>query len=113
MRLQRVTGPVIEASYRRFLAAFEAHLTPQPFLLGQRPGACDFAVYGQLTQLAEFDPTPMALTLEIAPRRHRLGRADGGPVGPGAGDGDWITIGAAARRRWRRCWRRSAGSIRR
>jgi len=63
-----VTGPVIEASYRRFLEAFEAHLTLQPFLLGARPGAGDFAVYGQLTQLAQFDPTPMALTTEIAPR---------------------------------------------
>lgn len=62
------TAPVIEASYRRFLEAFEAHLTVQPFLLGRRPAACDFAVYGQLTQLAQFDPTPMALTLEIAPR---------------------------------------------
>lgn len=62
------TAPVIEASYRRFLEAFEAHLIVQPFLLGRRPAACDFAVYGQLTQLAQFDPTPMALTLEIAPR---------------------------------------------
>ena len=63
-----VTGPVIEASYRRFLEAFEAHLKTQPFILGHRPGAGDFAVYGQLTQLTHFDPTPMALTLSIAPR---------------------------------------------
>jgi glutathione S-transferase len=63
-----VTGPVIEASYRRFLEAFEAHLKVQPFILGRRPGACDFAVYGQLTQLTHFDPTPMALALKIAPR---------------------------------------------
>ena len=63
-----VTGPVIEASYRRFLGLFEAHLTTRPYLLGDRPAACDFAVYGQLTQLARFDPTPMTLTAEIAPR---------------------------------------------
>jgi hypothetical protein len=63
-----VTGPVIEASYRRFLTAFEAHLRRLPYLLGERPSACDFAVFGQLTQLAEFDPTPMALTLQTAPR---------------------------------------------
>jgi len=62
------TGPVIEASYRRFLEAFEDHLRHHPFLMGGRPGSCDFAVYGQLTQLAEFDPTPSALTLEVAPR---------------------------------------------
>jgi glutathione S-transferase len=63
-----VTGPVIEASYRRFLEAFEAHLTHHRFILGERPGAGDFAVYGQLTQLTHFDPTPMALTLKLAPR---------------------------------------------
>ena len=63
-----LTGPVIEAAYVRFLKAFDAHLTRQPYLLGHRPAACDFAVFGQLTQLAEFDPTPMALTLKTAPR---------------------------------------------
>ncbi|HIB22737.1 MAG TPA: glutathione S-transferase, partial [Rhodospirillales bacterium] len=36
----------------------------QPFLLGERPGSCDFAFYGQLTCLALFDPTPQAIILE-------------------------------------------------
>jgi hypothetical protein len=63
-----VTGPVIEASYRRFLDAFKDHLRKFPYLMGQRPGSCDFAVFGRLTQLAEFDTTPSALTLKIAPR---------------------------------------------
>jgi glutathione S-transferase len=63
-----VTGPVIEASYRRFLARFDAVLAAQPFLMGGRPGASDFGVYGQLTQLALFDPTPAAVTLAEAPR---------------------------------------------
>jgi glutathione S-transferase len=63
-----VTTPVIEASYRRFLAIFKRILEQQPFLLGARPGAADFGAYGQLTQLAHFDPTPMALTLAEAPR---------------------------------------------
>ncbi|MCC6921163.1 MAG: glutathione S-transferase family protein [Alphaproteobacteria bacterium] len=62
------TGPVIEASYRRFLAIFEAHLKAHPFLMGGRPGASDFAAFGQLTQLSHFDPTPTALTLKEAPR---------------------------------------------
>ena len=62
------TGPVIEASYRRILELFRDHLTAQPFLMGGRPGACDFAFFGQLTQLAAFDPTPMAVTLKVAPR---------------------------------------------
>ncbi len=63
-----VTGPLIEASYQRFLIAFEDHLRGFPYLMGHRPGSCDFAVFGQLTQLAEFDPTPVALTLKLAPR---------------------------------------------
>lgn len=63
-----VTGPVIEAAYVRFLEAFESVLRQRPFLLGARPGAGDFAVFGQLSQLAEFDPTPSALTVARAPR---------------------------------------------
>lgn len=62
------TWETIESSYRRFLAAFDAHLQRHPFLMGARPGASDFATYGQLTQLAHFDPTPAALTLGTAPR---------------------------------------------
>ena len=63
-----VTAPVIDASYRRFLSAMESHLELQPFMLGQRPGACDFALYGQLTQLVGFDPTSRAIAHAIAPR---------------------------------------------
>ena len=62
------TWMTIEDSYRRFLAAFDAHLSRHAFLLGSRPGASDFGVHGQLTQLAHFDPTPAALTLAVAPR---------------------------------------------
>ena len=62
------TAPVIDASYRRFLAAMENHLEQQPFMLGRRPGAGDFALYGQLTQLVGFDPTPRAIAHEVSPR---------------------------------------------
>jgi glutathione S-transferase len=87
-----VTAPVIEASYRRFLEAFEAHLTHQPFLLGARPASCDFAVFGQLTQLAQFDPTPMALTLKIAPRVFAWVSLMEDQSGLEPGDGDWIGL---------------------
>lgn len=63
-----VTAQVIENSYLRFLAAIESHLKVSPFLMGDRPGAADFAVYGQLSQLAQFDPTPMSLAIAHAPR---------------------------------------------
>jgi len=63
-----VTGPVIEASYVRFIDLFEAHLREHRFLLGDRPSAADFAIYGQLTQLVHFDPTSMTLTHARAQR---------------------------------------------
>lgn len=63
-----ITAPVIDASYRRFLAAMEAHLGSQPFMLGKRPGAGDFALHGQLTQLVGFDPTPRAIAHTVSPR---------------------------------------------
>lgn len=62
------TAPVIEASYERLLKLLDAHFARYPFLMGKRPGAADFAVFGQLTQLTGFDPTPSALAYEIAPR---------------------------------------------
>ena len=62
------TWSVIEASYTRFLDAMEKHLIEHAFLLGARPGTGDFGMFGQLTQLALFDPTPMALTVLRAPR---------------------------------------------
>ncbi len=63
-----ITAPVIDASYRRFLQAMETHLTNQSYLLGNRPGAGDFALYGQLTQLVGLDPTPRRIAHEISPR---------------------------------------------
>jgi glutathione S-transferase len=62
------TTPLIEESYRRLLALLDARLAESPFVMGTRPGAADFALYGQLTQLAGFDPTPRAIALATAPR---------------------------------------------
>jgi len=62
------TRALIEDSYRSFLRAFEAHLETQPFVLGGRPGSSDFGIFGQLTQLAQFDPSPVSVTEVEAPR---------------------------------------------
>ena len=62
------TAPVIEQSYRRLLGLLDAHFTASRFLVGGRPGVSDFGVFGQLTQLVGFDPTPAAIALETAPR---------------------------------------------
>ena len=81
---------MIEASYRRFLALFDSVLRTQPFLMGGRPGAADFGVYGQLTQLAVFDPTPAALTLAEAPRVVAWVDRMEDLSGLEPGDADWI-----------------------
>ena len=62
------TAPVIEDSYERFVSIMDAHLREHRFVLGGRPGSGDFALYGQLTQLALFDPTSAAATLRLSPR---------------------------------------------
>ena len=63
-----ITKSTIEDSFKRFIHLLDKHLTGRPFLMGERPGASDFAVYGQLTCLALFDPTPQAIILAQCPR---------------------------------------------
>ncbi len=64
------TAPVIEDSYKRFLACVNEHLKHHPFLMGQRPGSADFACFGQLTQLVQFDPTPAKIAAAQFPSVH-------------------------------------------
>ncbi len=88
------TWELIEASYLRFLDAMEAHLTEHRFLLGARPGAGDFGCFGQLTQLALFDPTPMAITASKAPRVFAWTGAVEDLTGLEPSDADWFDINA-------------------
>jgi glutathione S-transferase len=89
----QTTGPVIEAGYQRVLQALEAHLRQHRFLMGARPGASDFALYGQLTQLVQFDPTPMALAAAQAPRVCAWVGLMEDLSGIEVGDGDWLSAG--------------------
>ncbi len=88
------TAPVIEASYERLLRLLDAHLAAHRFVLGGRPGACDFGLYGQLTQLAGFDPTPHALALRIAPRVVAWVDVVEDLSGLEPQEGDWLARGA-------------------
>jgi glutathione S-transferase len=85
-----VTAPVIEDSYRRFLRLFDAHLQTSRFLFGSRPSAADFAMAGQLTCLALFDPTPAALTLEESPRIYAWVEGTEELSGMAVDDAGWI-----------------------
>ncbi len=88
------TAPVIDASYRRFLAAMDDHLANQKFMLGGRPGAGDFGLYGQLTQLVGFDPTPRTIAHEVSSRTVAWVNqmADQGGLEPT--EQDWLAIDA-------------------
>ena len=66
------TKEVIETSFKRFLKLMDNHLTQNPFLFGKRPSSADFAIYGQMTCLALFDPTPQKIILSQAPPPLRL-----------------------------------------
>jgi len=83
------TAPVIEESYRRFLAAFDAQLQSSRFLFGDRPASSDFALMGQLTCLALFDPTPAAVTVERSPRVHAWTESLEDLSGLDPSDADW------------------------
>lgn len=58
--------PIIEGSYERTLDILQEQLSTQDFLLGDRPGRGDFGIFGQLTQLVKWDPTPMAIAAKRA-----------------------------------------------
>ena len=70
----------------------EAHLANQPFMLGHRPGAGDFGLFGQLSQLVGFDPTSREIAHAIAPRT--VGWVDRMPDGSGLmpEESDWIAV---------------------
>jgi glutathione S-transferase len=85
-----VTQPVIEAGYLRVLTLLEDHFRTHRFLMGQRPGASDFGFYGQLTQLVQFDPTPMAVAVAHAPRVCGWVAVTEDLSGLEPTDGDWL-----------------------
>ena len=62
------TANLIDESYKRYLLLMENHLKHLPFMFGQRPSSSDFGLYGQLTQLVGFDPTPRNIAYKNSPR---------------------------------------------
>jgi len=58
--------PLIETSARAVLAALEANVSENLFLFGTRPSEAEFALFGQLSQLA-VDPTPQAVLRQDYP----------------------------------------------
>lgn len=63
-----VTGPTIEDSFTRLVPILDTLIARRGFVLGGRPSAADFALYGQLTQLVQVEPTPAALVRGVSQR---------------------------------------------
>ena len=62
------TADLIDASYKRFLKLMDDHLSSSKFLFGEKPSSADFAIYGQLTQLIDFDPTSRKIAYDTSLR---------------------------------------------
>lgn len=88
-----VTRPVIENSYIRFLELMDTHLQSHPFLMGARPDSSDFGMFGQLTCLTHFDPTPMGLTLQHSPRVYAWTERAEDLCGYEVEEEDWLDAG--------------------
>lgn len=86
-----ITKATIEQSFSRFLEVFDKHLQSFAFILGKRPSSGDFAVFGQLTCMALFDPTPQALILEQYPRVHAWTETMEDLSGYELLDDDWLS----------------------
>jgi glutathione S-transferase len=86
-----ITKPLIEESFKNILLSLNNILTSQPFIMGGRPGAADFALYGQLACLALFDPSASHITLTMAPRVYAWVEAMEDTSGEEVNDYDWIT----------------------
>lgn len=72
-----VTAPIIEAAYARFVEILNKLLSFRGYVLGARPTSADFAILGQMTQLAVVEPTSSKITREISARvRAWVDRAD-------------------------------------
>ncbi len=63
-----VTAQTIETSYERILGILDRLVQAQGYVLGDRPSSADFAIHGQLTQLAIVEPTPAAITTRVSRR---------------------------------------------
>jgi len=85
--------PIIVGSYQRLLDLLTEVLSTQDFLLGDRPGRGDFGIFGQLTQLVKWDPTPMAIAATHAPKVISwVDRLDDLSWLPVDGDSGWLPV---------------------
>jgi glutathione S-transferase len=65
------TIPAVEASYREFLDALDAHFQCHPYVLGGHPSIADFGLMAPLYAHLARDPVPATLMKNVAPNVFR------------------------------------------
>jgi len=86
------TAPIIEAAYVRFIEILDRLLAQKGYVLGARPSAADFAVFGQMTQLGIVEPTSAKITRDVSARvRAWLDRMED-LSGLSPKDDDWFEV---------------------
>jgi len=63
-----VTAPTIEGSFERLVRILDDLIQKNGYVLGPRPASADFALFGQLTQLAYVEPTSARFLNATSPR---------------------------------------------
>ena len=86
-----VTARTIEESYERLLSILDTLISRQGFVLGGRPSSADFALFGQLTQLALVEPTSVAITSRVSQRVRAWVDLMEDLSGLSPHEGDWFT----------------------
>jgi len=95
-----VTAPIIEAAYARFVTLLDKLLSSKGYILGARPSSADFAIFGQLTQLAIVEPTSAKITRDISARvRAWVDRMED-LSGLSPQDEDWLDVETAREALW-------------
>ena len=90
----KITAPLINSSFRRFLTIMEKHFSQYPFLFGNRPSSADFSFFGQLSQLVGFDPTPRSITQKISMRTVAWVDRTEDLSGLDPSENDWLKLGS-------------------
>ena len=85
--------PIIEGSYLRLLEILLTLFSTDDFVFGDRPARGDFGLYGQLSQLAKWDPTPASIAAKRAAKViNWVDRMDDLSWLPVGGDHGWVDL---------------------
>ena len=86
-----VTAETIESSYERLINVLDKLIQRKGFVLGARPSSADFALFGQLTQLAIVEPTSAGITSRTSLRVRAWVDLMEDLSGLSPTDGDWFS----------------------